>query len=240
VEELIDDEAVLAACGGDPLIAHLLHTRVPGGPNAWRLGDATAILFDLWEAPILAIAGDRDAGRLALALAESRPGAYALLPERFTDALGEVRHVEVGFCCVDRPLPADGAAGEWLAPAAAPEIDDVLDAGFPDASMRPTSPFVRRWAGVRVDGQLVACIADASPRQDMGYVGSLAVHPAYRRRRLGDRLLRWTVNEVQAERRRVGLWWHDEDTVTRDWYGRLGFALRPVSTGRLRGDPAGE
>jgi GNAT superfamily N-acetyltransferase len=234
VEQLIDDEAVIAACGDDPLIVHLLHTRVAGVPNAWRLGDATAVLFDLWESPILAIAGETDAGALALALAETCPGAYALLPERFADALGEAGHMEVGFCSIDRPLPADGADGAWLTVADSPDIDDVLDAGFPDASMRPTSPFARRWAGLRVDGRLVACIADASPRQDMGYVGSLAVHPAYRGRRLGDRLFRWTVNAVQADHGRVGLWWHDETTMTRDWYGRLGFTLRPMATGRLR------
>ena len=60
----------------------------------------------------------------------------------------------------------------------------LLDAGHPDATLRPGHALVREWWGIWAAGELVACAADRSAG-DIGVIGAVTVHPAHRGRGYG-------------------------------------------------------
>ena len=240
--EPLDDAAVRLACLAQPVLAQLEHTRVSDQPNAWRYGDAVAIRFDYWGPAMFAAVGHRDVGSVVRALGAEHAGADVVVPFAARDCLAGADDVHIGFAVatqatreVSGPLDtrAANAPIRWLTTADETAIERLLDTAFPHASTRPGSGHVRRWAGVDIDGELVACVADCTARPDLGYVASLAVAPAHRGAGLGRRVLMWVVAQLIEDHGRVGLWWHDELPTTRDWYGRLGFELHPMATGRI-------
>ncbi len=174
MDELTDDEAVLAASGGHPFLAQLLPHRIAGPGSAWAHGGAVAVRHDYWDEPVIALAGPAgDVAALLRDLAARFPGTH------------------VSFPTVDEPVPVQVSSG-W---------------GF---GWR-TAP-------------------------DLGFVASLAVQPASRRRGLGESLLRWACDELVRERGRIALWYDEDNAPAIAIYERLGFTLLPMTSGDLVGD----
>ncbi|MCU1677569.1 MAG: putative GCN5-related N-acetyltransferase [Frankiales bacterium] len=235
MRELLDDEAVLTASGGHPLISQLLPHRIAGAPNAWAVGGAVAVRHDYWEEPVIAMAGPpADVACLLRSLAVAVPAAHVSYPSAQLPPVPVEDTHGWGFAWRTAPVGSDPATATWLPAEAAPEIDALLDAAFPHASTRPTSRHARRWAGIRdASGALLACIVDCSYSPDLGFVASLAVLPAARGRGLGESLLRWACDELIRERGRIALWYDDDNAPAIAIYTRLGFTLMPMTSGDL-------
>jgi ribosomal protein S18 acetylase RimI-like enzyme len=180
---------VLVATGHDPFARGSLRRALVQG---WAGEGAVAWLgIDAYEGtPYLSALGDPPA--VAALVAE-------LLPElpprqRVTVPRGTPRHfpawvgmegTDWDFRWLGAPPPVQ--AGEELV---GPEDDEtavkeLLTASSPTASALPGDAAVRRWVGVREDGELIACAADTSAATGVGHLSSIAVHPSARGRGLG-------------------------------------------------------
>ena len=119
------------------------------------------------------------------------------------------------------PLPVDGAA--WLPPEAEDEVRALLDVAFPDASMPAGHPDVRRFAGLRRDGRLVACAADTTVAPGLGFLASITSHPDVRGTGTGAGISAWATAELVREHGRCGLWHMRGNAVAAALYTRLGY-----------------
>ena len=240
MRELIDDEDVRAASGNHPLIAHAVPYRVPGGRTAYAHGAAMALRYDYWDVPSwFAVGPDADLAELVPQLPPGPPEEHLAVPQSSAGLLTGAEHFPWGFAWRSQPVGAVAGAAEWLPSAAAPEVDELLDASFPHASTRPISPKANRWAGIRDQhGTLVACIVDSSGSGDVGFVASLTVASSHRGRGLGERLLGWTVDELLTDRARVGLWYEGTNQHAIAIYERLGFEQLPMVSASFRRGPS--
>ncbi|WP_336923564.1 GNAT family N-acetyltransferase [Aquipuribacter sp. SD81] len=124
-----------------------------------------------------------------------------------------------------RPLPA----APWEERVAwDPPVDDVarlLDEASPHAFVRPGSPWVRRWAGLRGDdGTLLACGAVTEHAPGVPHLAAIATHPAARGRGLGGALTAGMTRSLLGRHAAVSLaLWASNDAARRT-YARIGFA----------------
>ena len=76
------------------------------------------------------------------------------------------------------------------------------------------------------DHQGVACVAYERPTPDIAYLNRLSVLPAYRRRGIGEQLVRHIIDLARADGvSMVSIGIIGEHTQLQDWYSRLGFRL---------------
>ena len=88
------------------------------------------------------------------------------------------------FRWLDRPPPVQ-AGEELVGPVDdEPAVKALLAASSPTASAQPGDVAVRRWVGIREQGELVVCAADTSGATGVGHLSSIAVHPRVRGRGL--------------------------------------------------------
>jgi RimJ/RimL family protein N-acetyltransferase len=111
---------------------------------------------------------------------------------------------------------------QWLPPSAAPEINDVLDAAFPDSYARPGT---HRWAGVRDPrtGRLAATAALA-----IGYIAGVATSPAARGQGLARDACALVIARALAAHGAAALIVEDANTPALRLYRSLGLAYRPL------------
>lgn len=208
----------------DPLLRQLANRWAESEP-VHQLGDALA-LYHLWGGPPeLVIVGDPDdAVELVRAL---RPPRVVSLPRRAAERLvaedGYAAHEGWAYRWTDAEplLPADGVG--WLTDDDDAEVSEVLTRGFPDASMPVGHPDVRRWAGLRRDGRLVAVAADATQAEGLGFLASIATDPAARGTGAGTAVTAWSTRELVREHGRCGLWHMEGNVVAAALYTRLGY-----------------
>lgn len=133
--------------------------------------------------------------------------------------------------------PEAAAHATWLASEDDDGVRHVLAAGFPDASMPVGHPDVRRWAGLRRDGTLVAVAADASQVEGLGFLASITTLPEARGTGAGAAVTAWATRELVTQHGCCGLWLYSGNAVAHRLYTRLGYAdehrmvaLRTVET----------
>ncbi len=145
--------------------------------------------------------GETHFGRLGHAFGP-RESVRALLA-RERELIGPLRRVNVprsptefsadawDFRWTDGVPPHHPGQEEVVAVDDIDAINRLLDAGFPDTSVRPGDPIVLSWYGIWAGGELIACGADRSTRPPggtgpgtTGMIGGIAVHPAHRGRGL--------------------------------------------------------
>ena len=199
-------------------------------PPSYAYGRAVALWHAFWDEPDMVVVGDAgDAVALARAFRARHPdrlGGFAVPragAERLVAEDGYAEVVRWAFRWTAEPPPLPVAGAEWLPPEAADEVRAVLAAGFPDAAMPVGHPAVRRWAGVRRDGRLVACAADATMVEGLGFLSSIASHPDVRGTGAGTAVTAWATAELVREQGHCALWLMADNAVAAALYTRLGY-----------------
>lgn len=222
VRRLTTREDLLGALP-DPLLEQLTNRWASGEPAYTHSG--AVFLHHLWgDGPEPVVVGDPES---AAALARAHADGRAVSVPRAAGALlvaedGWTEHEGWAYRLATVPprLPVTGA--EWV--AGEDEVREVLEKGFPDASMPVGHPDVRRWAGIRRNGALVAVAADATGRDGLGFLASIATHPDARGTGAGTAVTAFaTVALIEAEGR-CGLWHMGHNAVAAALYTRLGYS----------------
>lgn len=184
-------------------------------------------------------------GPVACAVGPVGPAVRLIGALRATGALGDVRwlhlprssaadlrdHLTVrqtfdwDMCWLEGDVPGAHPAADRVEPLGTADeaaIGALLDIALPDSSARPGSPLVNGWYGVRDGDRLVACAADES-RAGVGFLGGIAVDPAYRRQGLGAALTVTLTRRLAAELGPVALGVMSDNSGAIALYRRLGF-----------------
>ncbi|MEV4218745.1 GNAT family N-acetyltransferase [Nonomuraea sp. NPDC049725] len=224
--------------------------RLEGGARAWALGDAVVAAAPaisrrdrlvVWAGPGPASVGSASsvtAVRLVrFALAELGP-SYRPLGERelVSRVVAELDEVEVSgafswMSLPGGPVPYDDAGGPevgWLGGAAEGEVAALLAGHAPDSYAVPGAAGVRRWAGVRIGGELAAVAADAWSAPSVGLLAGVATVASRRGLGLAERVCRWVSRELVAGHGRAALMVDDDNAAALSVYGRIGYVRRPV------------
>ncbi|MEV4472343.1 GNAT family N-acetyltransferase [Nonomuraea sp. NPDC049504] len=138
---------------------------------------------------------------------------------------------------VRRPSTAraaeDGAGGGvmWLEDEA--EVSALLAADAPHSYAVPGMAGIRRWAGIRVDGELAAVAADAWPAPTVGFLAGVATRARFRGRGLARLVCGWVTRELVAAHGRATLMVDDDNDAAIAVYERLGYGRRRVMAARV-------
>jgi predicted GNAT family acetyltransferase len=225
---LLDANAVLAAADRDPYARNtvredLTHGWARDGAVAWLGLDAED------RVPYVSALGHDDRAVAAL-LADVRP---ELPPVPVTVPAAAVRELRIGFTpqfhwtlwtCETPPAPPDVPVRELTDRAG---VAALLNAVGGLHSAAPDDEKVRRWVGVRDGDRLVACAADTSAAPGVGHMGSVAVHPAARRRGLAGAVVGWLTRDLLrhgADVVVVGVFVAEQPAMR--LYERVGFRAR--------------
>jgi ribosomal protein S18 acetylase RimI-like enzyme len=218
----VDDPLILWARQGDKT-----------GVRAWRRPGATAVACaDLSAWDRIAVHGEPDAVRDLLAEVRSRvgPGFRPVGDEKLIDevAAGGVIEVAARFAWMDTThAPALPAEGEWL--NGDDGVAGLLTEAHPKSYAWPGATGVRRWAGIRRDGELVAAAAEAWSAPGVGFVAGVATRTDLRGAGLGTALCAFVTAELLREHGRVALLVDYSNGGALRAYEKLGFSLRPLA-----------
>lgn len=122
-------------------------------------------------------------------------------------------------------LPPDVS---WLSETDA--VTPLLHLANPDSWAWPGERGVSRWAGVQVDGALVATAAEAWPSDDVGFMMGVAVHPGHQGRGLGLLVCQFVTSSLLDRHGTCGLFVDATNVAAISLYRKLGFTLREVTT----------
>lgn len=217
-----DPRDLLAALPGDLLLRQLANRWDPSLP-AYALGGAVS-MFHLWgDEPEIVVVGDPgDAYDLARFVAPSLRPWLSLPAGAGRRLVAEGWSEEEGWAfrwtTEAPPVPGDAV---WLHDD--DEVRALLDVAFPHASMPVGHPDVRRWAGVRRDGRLVAVAADATQTEGLGFLASIATLPEARGTGAGTAVTAFATAELVREHGACGLWHMAANPSAIAVYDRLGY-----------------
>ncbi|GII04906.1 GNAT family N-acetyltransferase [Planobispora takensis] len=237
----------VAAASDDDIMVMWAAQGLRGGVRAWALDGAVAVASpDLNRRDRLTVCGPApEAAKLVrLALPELGPD-YRLTGERplveevvrrlpGAKVLGTFEWMDTGRDggAVRARADEDGGVG-WLPPGADGEVTELLAEASPSAWAVPGLPGIRRWAGVREGGRLVATAADAWSAPQVGFIAGVATAPASRGRGLGEAVCRFAIAELAAAYGRVALVVDTDNRSAIRVYERLGMRIVPVAAAAL-------
>ncbi|MGH3498609.1 MAG: GNAT family N-acetyltransferase [Nocardioidaceae bacterium] len=118
-----------------------------------------------------------------------------------------------------------GAAGSvaWLDSDELWGVAELLDRHSPRAHARPGDPSVIRWAGVRIDGVLVAAGALTTSEAGVAHLRGIVTAPAARDRGLGTAITAFLTAAALKRDDVVTLGMYSDNDVARGLYERLGY-----------------
>ncbi len=256
MRELTTADEVRAASADDTLIMWAAQGLKPGA-RAWALGDSIAVACpDLFRRDRVFVLGDpaQAAALVRHALAECGP-AYRVLGDEsllreVTSRVPELRFNAVfDWMDTDRPAPGTGTVGNgvpgeagdgvedprWLPQSDDPEVAALLKVASPSAWAQPGISGVRRWAGLRREGELVAVAADAWSAPAVGLIAGVATDPAHRGKGHAEAVCRLAATSLVATHGRVALMVDADNYRALRLYERLGFVRRAIGTSRVGG-----
>jgi GNAT superfamily N-acetyltransferase len=216
------DEAALAQAGERDLLVRQLAARHATDLPVYGYGDAVALFHLFGGEPELVVTGPAEE---AAVLVRAVPAGSLSLPRDAAPLVADLGLTEVegwGFRWTGTAPPLAGDAG-WLPDSAHDEVSDLLAAGFPDAALPVGHPDVRRWAGVRRHGRLVAVAADATIAGGLGFLASIATHPDARGTGAGTAVTAWATAALVREEGACGLWHMAGNVPAAALYTRLGY-----------------
>jgi ribosomal protein S18 acetylase RimI-like enzyme len=192
---------VLAATGFDP---YARNTVQPLDTHGWQRADSVAwVGIDAEERiPYVSVLGTPS--HVADLLAEIAPvlpsGVPVTMPAAAVPELRPQLRYEGRYHWRFRtrtdPVPATAPNVVHELADGDQRVGELLGAVGGAFSAHPGDDAVRRWIGVEEDGRLLACAADTSRAAGIGHMGSVAVHPAARRRGLGRAVVAWLTNDL--------------------------------------------
>jgi ribosomal protein S18 acetylase RimI-like enzyme len=221
--------ADVSAATTDPIARWAAQSLLPGrGGAAWAHGDAVAVLAPaLHRFNRLVLTGPAD-DVSTLLRAHARPDVIPLVRTALVARLDWPVRGDFGW--MDRSGSLDPAPGaRWLAEDEWDDVESLLREANPGSWAWPGEPGPVRWAGVHVDGALVAVAADAWPSPHVGFVAGVATHPDHRGRGLSTDVCRFVVSALLAERGTCGLMVDAANAAAIAVYRRLGFTYRGVT-----------
>jgi ribosomal protein S18 acetylase RimI-like enzyme len=184
---------------------------------------AVAALADrVWAVhhPAVRLTGD---SALITAVAQVRPSLVV------SDEFGWMQTATHALRPPARQLPV---AVEWLPTAADVEVAQLLAASFPDSEARPGARGVRRWAGVREAGHLIACACEAWSAPSLGFMAGVTVAQHARGRGVARTLCAAVLGQLCDERGRAALMVDEWNTTAVRLYQELGLTWRPIRSAR--------
>jgi ribosomal protein S18 acetylase RimI-like enzyme len=231
---------VLSLTGGDPLLR-----GVRGGSRgpAWRTADGRAVALTGYDAEdrvrsLLVLGPPEEASGLVLAVRDRLPAGIRVIVPRGTPlALSELSDWNFRAAYeAPPPQPWESAVG-WERDEEA--ITELLTLVSPGSSARPGDARVRRWAGIRENGRLVACLADTTAAPGVGHLSAIAVHTDARGRALGPSITAWAMRRMLAEDADVvTLGVYADNAVGLRMYDRLGFTVdHALTSGVVKATP---
>jgi len=239
---------VVALSGGDALFAWAAGGRRHFG---WTSPDVIGVLgTDLSERDRLMVAGHPEAISVLAdhVLAEHHLGVRVNGDAALISALGEIRPdlvlsdefgwMQLTAAQVRRPRTSVPATVEWLPPSADKEVDELLAASFPASEAKPGGSGVRRWAGIRQGGELLAVACEAWSAPGLGFMAGVATARAARERGLARVVCAFVLDQLAAEYGRVALMVDSWNTAAIRLYTELGLTWRPIRSARHRSVPS--
>ncbi|MEV5322926.1 GNAT family N-acetyltransferase [Nonomuraea sp. N2-4H] len=232
-------EAELRAACGDADLVMWTGQGLRGRARAWALGDAVvAACPGISRGDRLAVHGPvPEAVRLVRhALAELGPtyrpwGEAGLLAEVTARVDGLAERGRFSWMSLPaaaaESLPAavvdGGAQVGWLQAAEEAEVAELLAADAPHSYAVPGGSGVRRWAGIRLDGELAAVAADAWSAPTVGLLAGVATRARYRGRGLARLVCGWVTRQLVAAYGRAALMVDDDNPAAITVYEHLGY-----------------
>lgn len=227
MQEITTSAELRAAGKDDPLLVHLLPHLTPGRP-AYAMDGAVLLAYDYWDDLGWLVIGPASAGARLVGEAAGllNDGKHLSVPEESVDQLPAgwwQPHTPWRFRWSDRRPPAPTVDAHWLAESEWPDVDELLDDSFAEASVRPGNRHARRWAGIRgADGRLVACAADCT-ESEIGFMASIGSRLTARRTGVGLAITTWLTHRLLDDYGVAALWQYSSNTVATALYDRLGF-----------------
>ena len=236
-------EELVGRAGGDAMV----RAFAPGAERAW-CGDGAVAMVTLDaedRVPMLLAAGtpagvstvvvsaaaDLVRDGLAVPRLTVPRGAMEFLPAR----LRPRQVVPWEWRSLDAPPPVGPGEDRvsWLGAADHDDVTALLEAAGRGTSVWPGDPAARRWAGIRDDGALVACLADTSRWADVGHISGISTAPSARGHGHATTITAWASRRLLGEGARlVTLGVFASNAAARRVYDRLGFtATHPMTTG---------
>jgi ribosomal protein S18 acetylase RimI-like enzyme len=228
---------ILELTDDDPLIRG---TRGASRGPGWRSADGRAVAFTAYDVEgrvrsLVALGPPEETAELAAAVHDELPEGIRVIVPRGTP-LALTQPTDWNFRAAfgaPPPQPAEVAVA-WCDDEEA--VADLLTLVSPGTSAWPGDPKVRRWAGIRRDGRLLACLADTSAVDGVGHVSAIAVHTEARGRGLGPSITAWAMRRMFAAGCDVvTLGVYADNAVGLRMYDRLGFTVdRTLTTGLVK------
>ncbi|WP_341720336.1 GNAT family N-acetyltransferase [Micromonospora sp. FIMYZ51] len=231
-EEAVDGrDAILAAAQHHPFVRHSLPPEQP--VRGWRRDDALCWLLPAtFPGPVGgALGAPNRAVELVTALTRDRlvdTGRWVHLPRfdpaTLDDRLAGAAYEDWEFLWTSTaPPPQPGEERVVrLDETDHPALTALIERSYPASTVRPGSPRVVDWYGIRDGDQLIACGADCT-RGDIGFLAGLTVAPEHRGRGLGAALTTGLTRTLSARYDLVALGVYLANTGALRLYRRLGY-----------------
>jgi len=225
----------------------MVRAFAPGAARAWRADGAVAMVAvdaELRVPILLGVGADAAVAEVvAYAARDGDVPGEVIVPSGAMPLLPSWLRPDAVDAWVWRSLsaPPEPQAGEeragWLSEADHDALKALISAAAPGSSVWPGDPAARRWAGIRDERGLRACLADTSRLPGVGHVSGIATAPDARGRGYGGAVTAWAARRMFAEGAElVTLGVYAENAAAGRVYDRLGFsAEHRMSSGRAPG-----
>jgi ribosomal protein S18 acetylase RimI-like enzyme len=228
---------VLSLTGDDPYVRGVRGAH--RGP-AWRSADGRAVAFTAYDAEdrirsLIALGPPDRTPELVFGIRDQVPeGIRVSVPRGTPLPLSQRSDWHFRAAYTEPPAQPAETAVRWSEDDEA--IAELLMLASPGTSAWPGDAKVRRWAEIREDGRLVACLADTTAVAGVGHLSAIAVHTGVRGRALGPSITAWAMRRVFAEGCDVvTLGVYADNTTGLRMYDRLGFTVdRAMTSGVLK------
>lgn len=239
VRRLVATEALVDASHNDAFLLWLAQDGVGRTTDAWVSRSAIAVARRaLPQGDRVAVTGPiSDVAGLLSSLMRQVGTRYRLIGDApLITALataGGLRVVEEFWWMqldVDELRDDDYGDVRWLDESEMVEVARLIHCAFPTSRARPGANGVRRWAGIRRGGELVAVGADAWSCSSVGFISGVTTHPDHRQRGLAKRVSAFVIRQLLDDCGRVGLYAEDRNHRAFALYRGLGMTSRRLAT----------
>ncbi len=219
-------DEIFSIAGADAVVRGVGGVR--RGPS-WRSGDGRAVAYTGLDEEglvgvLVALGPCAPVAELVTAVRGEVPVRRVIVPRGTPLPLAEP--VEWDFRAASRLPPRRPHEGLVAWEPDGEAISRLLRRTSPGSSVWPGDGAARRWAGIREEGRLVACLADTTSVARVGHVSAIAVEPGEQGRGLGSSITAWAMRRLLGGGcDMVTLGVYAGGTTAPRMYARLGFTV---------------